>query len=172
MPSNGLALDLALRRVVEHGTPIDGGRRSAGAGNGSTSSEDAGEVTEDEVLFSTVRSTSIGSTPHPSQRSRPRRPCSRTSRLPSDTQPPASARVLKIQLPGIWDQPQLIRRVGVDHAEGRPSPPLRRRRRRSCRPRRTSSRRCSPWRSCAHRTLTARTSRGGRRSTSTRWIWG
>ncbi|KAJ6523854.1 hypothetical protein B0H19DRAFT_1201026 [Mycena capillaripes] len=47
------------------GTPIDRGRRSEWSGNGAGGSDAA----EDGVLFSTVRSTSIDSTPQPSQRS-------------------------------------------------------------------------------------------------------
>ncbi|KAJ7240151.1 hypothetical protein B0H12DRAFT_1221783 [Mycena haematopus] len=53
---------------VGHGTPIDRGRRSAWAGNGA-GEDGAEEVAEDGVLFSTVRSTSIDSTPPLSQRS-------------------------------------------------------------------------------------------------------
>ncbi|KAF8177927.1 hypothetical protein K438DRAFT_1769769 [Mycena galopus ATCC 62051] len=51
---------------VGHGTPIDRGRRSAWAGNGACGEDGADE---DGVLFSTVRSTSVDSTPQPSQRS-------------------------------------------------------------------------------------------------------
>ncbi|KAJ7119252.1 hypothetical protein C8R43DRAFT_901117, partial [Mycena crocata] len=54
-----------LSSYVARGTPVDPGRRWEWARNG-TSGED---VAEDGVLFSTVRSTSIDSTPQPSQRS-------------------------------------------------------------------------------------------------------
>jgi hypothetical protein len=122
-----------LRRVG-HGTPIDGGRRSAWAGNGSARSEDADEVSEDGVLFLTVRFTSIDSAPQPSQRSISlHAECNYVSPAP----PPLAYKLstehrrstlsllllpesVKIQLPGNQpqNQPQLVHGVGVDHAEG------------------------------------------------------
>ncbi|KAJ7716908.1 hypothetical protein DFH07DRAFT_1013238 [Mycena maculata] len=63
-PSN-IPASWPLSRYVGRGTPIDRGRRSEWGGN-ATSAED---VTEDGVLFSTVRSTSIDSMPQASQRS-------------------------------------------------------------------------------------------------------
>jgi hypothetical protein len=69
VPSNGPGSGSWPLPRVGHGTPIDRGRRSAWVGNGSTGGEDADEVTEDGVFFSTVRSTSIDSTLQPSQRS-------------------------------------------------------------------------------------------------------
>ncbi|KAJ6546014.1 hypothetical protein DFH09DRAFT_989881 [Mycena vulgaris] len=50
---------------VGRGTPIDHSRRSEWGGNGTGGDT----VAEDGVLFSTVRSTSVDSTPQPSQRS-------------------------------------------------------------------------------------------------------
>ncbi|KAJ7784047.1 hypothetical protein B0H14DRAFT_3584931 [Mycena olivaceomarginata] len=72
MPSNGPHSGSWPLPRIGHGTPINRGRRSAWAGNGSTGVEEADEVTESGVLFSTVPSTSIDSshsTPQPSQRS-------------------------------------------------------------------------------------------------------
>ncbi|KAJ6489007.1 hypothetical protein C8R45DRAFT_250200 [Mycena sanguinolenta] len=54
---------------VGHGTPIDRGRRSAWAGNHADGEDGAEDVAEDGVLFSTIRSTSVDSTPRVSQRS-------------------------------------------------------------------------------------------------------
>jgi hypothetical protein len=58
-----------LSRYLGRGTPIDRGRASEWSGGKPEGGANGEDVAEDGVLFSTVRSTSIDSTPQPSQRS-------------------------------------------------------------------------------------------------------
>jgi hypothetical protein len=64
-----LALDLGRFHALDTEHPSTEADDLPLVGNDGFRGKDAGEVTEDGVLFSTVRSTSIGSTPQPSQRS-------------------------------------------------------------------------------------------------------